>query len=47
MNDYLIIWTNEQYRRMTNIGIGHSPDDFTNKDYITLITDAVNWAASK
>ncbi|OOQ57721.1 ThuA domain-containing protein [Mucilaginibacter pedocola] len=47
MGDHPIIWTNEQFRRMIYIGIGHSPDDFENKDYVTLIHDAIVWAASK
>jgi type 1 glutamine amidotransferase len=47
MGDHPIIWTNEQFRRMIYIGIGHSPDDLTNKDYIALMHDAIIWAASK
>ena len=47
MGDHPIIWTNEQFRRMIYISIGHSPDDFTNNDYITLVHDAIVWAASK
>jgi type 1 glutamine amidotransferase len=47
MGDHPIIWTNEQFRRMIYIGIGHSPDDFTNNNYITLVHDAIVWAASK
>jgi type 1 glutamine amidotransferase len=47
MGDHPIIWTNENFRRMIYIGIGHSPDDLTDKNYVTLIHDAIVWAASK
>jgi len=47
MGDHPVIWTNENFRRMIYISIGHSPDDFTNQNYITLMHDAIIWAASK
>jgi len=47
MGDHPVIWTNESFRRMIYISIGHSPDDFTNQNYVTLMRDAIIWAASK
>jgi type 1 glutamine amidotransferase len=47
MGDHPVIWTNESFRRMIYISIGHSPDDFTNQNYVTLLRDAIMWAASK
>src|SRR5260221_7816405 len=47
MGDHPVIWTNESFRRMIYISIGHSPEDFTNQNYVTLVQDAIVWAASK
>jgi type 1 glutamine amidotransferase len=47
MGDHPVIWTNEDFRRMIYISIGHSPDDFTNPNYVVLLRDAIMWAASK
>jgi type 1 glutamine amidotransferase len=47
MGDHPVIWTNENFRRMIYISIGHSPDDFTNQNYVTLLHDAIIWSASK
>jgi type 1 glutamine amidotransferase len=47
MGDHPVIWTNENFRRMIYISIGHSPEDFTNQNYIILLRDAIVWAASK
>jgi type 1 glutamine amidotransferase len=47
MGDHPVIWTNESFRRMIYISIGHSPEDFTNQNYVTLMRDAIVWAASK
>jgi type 1 glutamine amidotransferase len=47
MGDHPVIWTNETFRRMIYISIGHSPEDFTNQNYVTLLRDAIVWAASK
>jgi len=47
MGDHPIIWTNEKFRRMIYIGIGHSPVLLTNPDYAVLVRDAILWAASK
>lgn len=47
MGDHPIIWTNEGYRRMIYIGVGHDPSVFTNQSYVTLLRDAILWAGSK
>lgn len=47
MGDHPIIWTNEKYRRMIYIGIGHDLSVFTNQNYVTLLRDAILWAGSK
>ncbi|WP_114938040.1 ThuA domain-containing protein [Mucilaginibacter endophyticus] len=47
MGDHPIIWTNEKYRRMIYIGIGHDPSVFANQSYIALLRDAILWAGSK
>jgi type 1 glutamine amidotransferase len=47
MGDHPIIWTNENFRRMIYIGVGHSPTALTNPSYILLLRDAILWAASK
>ncbi len=47
MGDHPIIWTNENFRRMIYISIGHAPADFTNQSYVILLRDAILWAASK
>jgi type 1 glutamine amidotransferase len=47
MGDHPIIWTNEKYRRMIYISIGHDPSILENKDYLRLLTNAVLWAGSK
>lgn len=47
MGDHPIIWTNEKFRRMIYIGIGHDPSVFTNQSYTTLLRDAILWAGSK
>jgi len=47
MGDHPIIWTNEKYRRMIYIGIGHDPSVFTNQSYVILLRDAILWAGSK
>lgn len=46
MGDHPIIWTNEHFRRVVYIGIGHSPVLMSNPDYAILIRDAILWAAS-
>jgi type 1 glutamine amidotransferase len=46
MGDHPIIWTNEHFRRMIYIGIGHSPVLLSNPDYAILVRDAILWAAS-
>jgi type 1 glutamine amidotransferase len=47
MGDHPIIWTNENFRRMIYIGVGHSPTALTNPSYVILLRDAILWAASK
>jgi len=47
MGDHPIIWTNEKYRRMVYISIGHDPSILENPDYLRLLKNAVFWAASK
>ncbi len=46
MGDHPIIWTNERYRRMIYIGVGHDPSVFTNSSYTTLLRNAILWAGS-
>jgi type 1 glutamine amidotransferase len=46
MGDHPIIWTNERYRRMIYIGIGHDPSILDNLHYDTLWRDAILWAGS-
>jgi uncharacterized protein len=47
MGDHPIIWSNEKYGRMIYIGIGHSPEDWVDRNYAALVRDAILWAASK
>jgi len=47
MGDHPIIWTNEKYRRMIYISIGHDPSILENKDYLKLLSNAIVWAGSK
>ncbi|MBS1660389.1 MAG: ThuA domain-containing protein, partial [Bacteroidetes bacterium] len=46
MGDHPIIWTNERYRRMIYIGIGHDPILLKDTNYATLLRDAILWAGS-
>jgi type 1 glutamine amidotransferase len=45
MGDHPIIWTNEKFRRMIYIGIGHDSSLCNNVSYTTMIRDAILWAA--
>ncbi|MBS1608752.1 MAG: ThuA domain-containing protein [Bacteroidetes bacterium] len=47
MGDHPIIWTNEKYRRMVYIAIGHDASLCTDKNYTILITNAILWAGEK
>ncbi|HEX9512553.1 MAG TPA: ThuA domain-containing protein [Puia sp.] len=47
MGNHPIIWTNEHYRRMIYIGVGHDPSLMSDKNYAILLRDAILWAASK
>jgi type 1 glutamine amidotransferase len=45
MGDHPIIWTNEHYRRMIYIGIGHDASLCSDKNFDVLVRDAIRWAA--
>ncbi len=47
MGDHPLIWTNEKYRRMIYIAIGHDASLCENADFQTLLRDAILWAGSK
>lgn len=47
MGDHPIIWTNEKFRRMVYISIGHGPEILESKDYLRLLRNAIVWAGSK
>ncbi len=47
MGDHPIIWINEKFRRMVYIGIGHDASLCVNPDYIKLLHNSIEWAASK
>jgi uncharacterized protein len=47
MGDHPLVWTNEKYRRMIYIAIGHDPSLCENADFQTLFRDAILWAGSK
>lgn len=47
MGDHPLIWTNEKYRRMIYIAIGHDASLCENAEFQTLIRDAILWAGSK
>jgi type 1 glutamine amidotransferase len=47
MGDHPVIWTNEKFRRMIYIAIGHDPSILENKDYLHLLRNAILWAGSK
>jgi type 1 glutamine amidotransferase len=47
MGDHPIIWTNEHYRRMIYIGIGHDASLCTDKNFEVLVRDAILWAKSE
>lgn len=44
MGDHPIIWTNELYRRMIYIGVGHDPSLLGDSNYAKLLRDAILWA---
>jgi chitinase len=46
MGDHPLIWTNEKYRRMIYIAIGHDATLCDNPDFQTLLRDAILWAGS-
>jgi type 1 glutamine amidotransferase len=46
--DHPVVWTNSNYKaRNIYIFMGHSPLLFQSKDYTTLFTNAIFWAAKK
>jgi type 1 glutamine amidotransferase len=48
MGDHPVIWTNDRMAaRNVYIIMGHGPDLFENKTYITIFRNAVLWAAGK
>jgi type 1 glutamine amidotransferase len=47
MGDHPLIWTNESYRRMIYIGVGHDSSSWSNKNYSTLVRNAILWAHSE
>ena len=48
MGDHPVVWTNPNYKaRNIYIFMGHSPVLFQSKDYTTLFTNAIFWAAGK
>jgi type 1 glutamine amidotransferase len=48
MGDHPVVWTNPNYKaRNIYIFMGHSPVLFQSKDYTTLFSNAIFWAASK
>ena len=48
MGDHPVIWTNEKMKaRNVYIFMGHGPDLFDNKDYTTIFTNAIFWAAGR
>jgi len=47
MGDHPIIWTNEKYKKMVYIGIGHDASLCSDKNYTILITNAILWAGGK
>jgi type 1 glutamine amidotransferase len=46
MGDHPIIWTNEKYN-MIYIGVGHDASLCADKNYQTLVRNAILWTASK
>lgn len=46
MGDHPMIWTNEKYRRMIYISVGHGPSALENKWYAILLRDSILWAGS-
>jgi type 1 glutamine amidotransferase len=48
MGDHPVVWTNPAKKaRNVYVFIGHSPLLFDSKDYTTLFTNAIFWAAGK
>lgn len=47
MGDHPIIWTNEHFRRMIYIGIGHDASLCEDKNFETLVTNAILWASAE
>ncbi len=48
MGDHPVVWTNDHFAsRNIYIFMGHSPELFQNKDYTTMLKNAIFWAANK
>lgn len=46
MGDHPVVWTNEKYKgRNLFLFMGHHPDHFKNEAYVTLLRNAIFWAA--
>ena len=46
MGDHPMVWTNEHYDRMIYIGIGHHVSAWDTPAFVTLVRDAILWAAT-
>jgi type 1 glutamine amidotransferase len=46
MGDHSMIWTNEKYRRVLDIGIGHDAGVCSDPHFAVPIWDSILWAAS-
>jgi type 1 glutamine amidotransferase len=46
MGDHPIVWCSDKYGKMIYIGIGHAPEDWQDRNYLTLVRDAIVWAGS-
>jgi type 1 glutamine amidotransferase len=46
MGDHPMVWTNEKYRRMIYLCVGHDPSALSNPWYSILLRDSILWAGS-
>lgn len=46
MGDHPLVWTNERFRRMIYIAVGHDPSALSNPNYAILLRDSILWAGS-
>lgn len=47
MGDHPMVWVNEQYKKMVYIAIGHAPELCSDKNFETLVRNAILWAGDK